>query len=85
MLTKMEAKGLVEHRTEGRKFIYRPRLSESEVRRSMVGELTQRLFAGDPVALVSHLLSEHEIDPEELAQLQAEAAQADSRPHEEEP
>jgi predicted transcriptional regulator len=85
MLTKMEAKGLVAHRAVGRKFIYRPLLTEGEVRRSMVGELTQRLFGGDPVALVSHLLSQYEIDPAELAELNAEAALAAPRSDREEP
>ena len=64
-------KGVVSHRTEGRRFIYRPTVSEPEVRRSMVGELTERLFRGEPAALVSHLTAEHEIDPDELAPLQA--------------
>lgn len=71
MLKKLEKKGVVTHRTEGRKFIYRPTVSEGEVQRSMVGELTERLFRGDPAALVSHLIAEHEIDPAELAELRA--------------
>ena len=33
----------------------------------MVGELKERLFAGDVTALVSHLLSEHEVSAAELA------------------
>jgi BlaI family penicillinase repressor len=74
MLVKLEKKGVVEHRTEGRRFIYRPRVSETSVRRSMVAELTSQLFRGDPTALVSHLLSEHEIDPQELAELRRQIA-----------
>ena len=70
MLTKMEKKGVVTHRTEGRRFVYRPCVSESEVRRTMVGELTDRLFRGDVTALVSHLLAEHEIEAGELERLQ---------------
>src|SRR5512137_333782 len=69
MLRKMEDKGVVAHRAEGRQFVYRPTVSEDLVRRSMVGELVERLFAGDPKALVAHLVSEHEIEPEELADL----------------
>jgi BlaI family penicillinase repressor len=69
MLTKMEKKGVVDHRAEGRKFIFRPRVSEGQVRRSMVADLTSQLFRGDVTALVNHLLSEHEIDALELAQL----------------
>jgi len=71
MLVKLEKKGVVRHRAEGRRFIYSPTLSESEVRRSMVDELTSRLFLGSPTALVSHLLSEHEIEPAELDELRA--------------
>lgn len=70
MLKKMEAKGVVTHRTEGRRFLYRPTVSEADVRRTMVGDLTDRLFRGEVTALVSHLLAEHEIDPNELRQLQ---------------
>ncbi|HEV2855376.1 MAG TPA: BlaI/MecI/CopY family transcriptional regulator [Thermoanaerobaculia bacterium] len=70
MLTKMEKKGVVSHRAEGRRFIYKPLVSESQVRRSMVADLTSQLFRGDVTALVNHLLSEHEIDEQELAQLQ---------------
>jgi BlaI family penicillinase repressor len=69
MLTKMEKKGVVDHRAEGRRFIYRPLVTESQVRRSMVADLTSQLFRGDVTALVNHLLSEHEIDQEELTQL----------------
>jgi predicted transcriptional regulator len=69
MLTKMEKKGVVDHRAEGRRFIYRPLVSEDQVRRSMVSDLTSQLFRGDVTALVNHLLSEHEIDAQELAQL----------------
>lgn len=69
MLTKMEKKGVVGHRSAGRQFVYAATVSEREVRRSMVADLTERLFAGDVTALVSHLLSEQEIDPGELAAL----------------
>ncbi len=69
MLRKMEDKGVVTHRADGRQFVYRPTVSEDQVRRSMVGELVERLFGGDPRALVAHLVSENEIDPGELAAL----------------
>lgn len=69
MLKKMEEKGVVTHRSEGRRYLYRPTVSEEQVRRTMVGELTDRLFLGDTAALVSHLLAEHEIDADELDRL----------------
>lgn len=69
MLVKMEQKGVVGHRTQGRRFVYYPLISEGEVRRTMVGELTERLFQGDVTALVSHLISHHDVDGDELARL----------------
>ena len=82
MLTKMEKKGVVEHRAAGRQYIYAPTVSESEVQVSMVSELTSRLFAGDPAALVNHLLTAQEIDPKELERISrmlAERAQGEQR------
>ncbi|MDX1644731.1 MAG: BlaI/MecI/CopY family transcriptional regulator [Thermoanaerobaculia bacterium] len=70
MLVKMEKKGVVTHRAEGRRYLYSPTVSEQEVTRSMVAQLAERLFEGDVPAFVSHLLSEHDIDPDELAELE---------------
>lgn len=69
MLKRLEARGIVGHRMDGRQFVYRALVTEDLVKRTMVGELTSRLFRGDPLALVSHLITEHEIDPDELPRL----------------
>lgn len=69
MLVKLEKKGAVTHRVDGRKFLYEPAVSEGEVRRSMVDELTQRLFDGQAAALVSHLLAERRISQDEVEEL----------------
>ena len=71
MLVKMEAKGVVTHRTEGRRYIYRPTATEAEVRHTMVGEITERLFEGSPAALVSYLLEAHDVDAQDLEELEA--------------
>ena len=69
MLKKMEHKGIVAHRVEERRHIYRTTVTEHDIRRSMVADLTARLFDGDATALVSHLLSEHDIDHEDVAEI----------------
>ncbi|HVC99192.1 MAG TPA: BlaI/MecI/CopY family transcriptional regulator [Pirellulales bacterium] len=69
MLTKMERKGLVDHRRDGRTFIYRPLVERDQVRGSMVADLVERLFAGDVTELVSHLLDECDVTPDELSKL----------------
>ena len=71
MLTKMEDKGVVAHRSEGRRFIYRPTVSESEVQRAMLADLTQQLFLGNVTTVVSQLLDTTQVDAEELAQLRS--------------
>ncbi len=77
MLKKMEGRGLVTHRDEGRRFIYRPAVSEEGVTRAMVTDLTDRLFGGKVTELVNHLIVEHDIDRAELAELNRLIAQAE--------
>jgi BlaI family penicillinase repressor len=69
VLTRLEKARLVAHRTAGRHYVYRPLVSEEEVRRSMVSALAERLFEGDVAALVSHLVSAREIKPGDLARV----------------
>ena len=76
MLRKMEEKGVVGHRAEGRQFLYAPKVIENEVRQSMVDELVERLFGGDPTALVSHLIEDDRIDAEEIEELRERLAAA---------
>jgi BlaI family transcriptional regulator, penicillinase repressor len=79
MLKKMEKRGLVGHREDGRRFIYRPAVTEEAVTRSMVADLTDRLFDGKASELMGHLLAEHDIDRSELAELNRLVAQAERR------
>ena len=69
LLSRLEKRGVVAHREEGRHYVYRARISRSRVRRSMVAELTDALFGGDPAELVSHLVSAHEVDDDELERI----------------
>ncbi|HET9233250.1 MAG TPA: BlaI/MecI/CopY family transcriptional regulator [Candidatus Eisenbacteria bacterium] len=71
VLSRLEKRGLVEHRALGRQFVYSTKVTEQDVRRSMVSELTDLLFQGDPAELVSHLLAARDLDPDELARVKA--------------
>jgi len=71
MLRKMEDKGVVEHRAQGRQFIYTSCIEEADVREGMVGDLVERLFRGDSTALVNHLIEAGELDANELDDLRA--------------
>jgi predicted transcriptional regulator len=82
MLRKMEDKGVVAHRVEDRHFVYLATVTEDSVRSSMVGELLDRLFAGDPAALVSHLVADHDIDEAEIERLRTLLERAEARKEE---
>ena len=70
MLRKMEARGLVRHRSEGRSFVYRPIVAARDVTRSMADDLVDKLFHGSLTAAVNHLLMTREISREELTRLE---------------
>jgi predicted transcriptional regulator len=70
MLRKMEARGLVDHQVEGRRFIYRPLAESRDVTRSMADDLLVRLFEGSLAEMVSHLLTTHEVSRDELNRLE---------------
>ncbi len=70
MLRKMEARGLVTHRAEGRTFIYRAALEEQAVTSNMSGHLLDRFFEGSLAGLVSHLLDTREVSRAELAKIE---------------
>jgi predicted transcriptional regulator len=70
MLRKMETRGLVAHRAEGRSFIYRAKVAADDVSRSMANHLVDRLFEGSLLEAVNHLLSSREVSPDELRQLE---------------
>lgn len=77
MLSRLEKKGLLTHRVEGRQFIYRPLVSEHEVRRSMLARLTDYFFRGDVTALVSHLVEDGAADVARARELLANRPDAE--------
>jgi predicted transcriptional regulator len=70
MLRKMEARRLVRHREEGRKFIYEAVVTAEEVGRSSAADLVERLFEGSLTEVVSHLLDTRDASAEELDRLE---------------
>ena len=70
MLRKMEERGLVEHREEGRVYVYRARVASEQVGRSMTDHVVERMFEGSLAGTVSHLLRTREVSREELEELE---------------
>ena len=67
----LEQKGYVEHRQEGRAFVYRPSVAEDEASRSEVKHVLNRFFGNSRERLLLSLLDDHEISREELERLKA--------------
>ena len=65
----LEQKGYVEHRQEGRAFVYRPCVAEQEAGRSEVRHILSRFFGNSRERLLLSLLDDEEISPEEVQRL----------------
>ena len=70
MLRKMEARGLVAHRVDGRSFIYRAAIDAHTVTCGSSEHLLDRFFEGSLADLVSHLLDTREVSRAELAKIE---------------
>jgi predicted transcriptional regulator len=71
LLARLEHRGLVKHRAEGRTFVYQAAISQERVSSSLLGELLGGFFNGRPSELVSYLLEHEEIDDSELLRIKA--------------
>jgi BlaI family penicillinase repressor len=69
LLSRLEKYELITHRTSGRQYVYRPLVSQSEVRRSRLTRLIDDFFQGSPADLVYHLISEADVADEDVARI----------------
>jgi len=65
----LEQKGYVEHRQEGRAFVYRPCVAEQEASQSEIRHVLNRFFGNSRERLVLSLLGDETLSPEELQRL----------------
>lgn len=77
ILTRLEKRSIVRHEAKGRLFVYKALVTEPQVRRSMVSDLTDLLFDGSPAALISHLLSTKDFDASDLNEVKRLIADAE--------
>jgi predicted transcriptional regulator len=72
----LEQKGYVQHRQEGRAFLYIPCVAEQEASRSEMRHMMQRFFGNSRERLLLSLLGDDEVTPEELRRLRDAIADA---------
>lgn len=74
----LEQKGYVEHRQEGRAFLYRPCVAEHEASRSEVNHMLHRFFGNSRERLLLTLLGDGDMTPDELQRLKYAIAEAEA-------
>ncbi len=72
----LEQKGYVDHRQEGRAFLYSPCVAEDDAGRSEVRHVLGRYFGNSRESLMLSLLGDGEISHEELQRLKQAIAKA---------
>lgn len=70
-LRRLEKKGYVNVKLDGRTRIYSPRVKPRTVIRETVDDLVDRLFAGETLPLMQHLIEDRNVSRQDLDALKA--------------
>lgn len=79
LLRRLEAKGYVRHAVRGRRFVYAPRVGQSQAATGAVRRLVERFFGGSARKLVAGMIDDGLIDPDEVRELSRRLARASPR------
>jgi len=71
LLKRLERRGVVAHRTQGRQFLYRALVSEEDATRSMLDDTIHVLFGGDVPSMMAQLLRRGDMAPGDLDRIRA--------------
>ncbi len=74
----LEQKGSVDHRQEGRAFLYSPCVAEHDASRSEIRHVMHRFFGNSRERLLLSLLGDGEITPDELERLKVAIRDAEA-------
>src|SRR5208337_2831756 len=75
----LEQKGYVQHRQEGRAFVYSACVGEHEASKSEIRHIMQRFFGDSRERLLLSLLRDDEVSPEEMQRLKEAIAAAEQQ------
>jgi BlaI family penicillinase repressor len=71
LLRGLEEKGAVDHKAEGRTFVFFPLVKEKQFKDTATRDLVERVFGGDAANLMAHLLSDKKVSRKEIDQIRA--------------
>ena len=83
-LRRLEKKGYVNAKLDGRTRVYTPRVKPRTVIRETVDDLVDRLFAGETFPLMQHLIEDRNVSQQDLEALKALLDQLTEARHESE-
>lgn len=75
----MQEKGLVARDVKERAHVYRPRRSQLDTRKRLVGTLLEKAFRGSALGLVQHVLETKAASKEELAAIREMIDEAEAK------
>lgn len=71
LLSRLLAKGVLNHEEEGRKYLYRPAVDRDDYVTQESRRLLDRLFGGKATALVAHLAERDDLTERDIADIEA--------------
>jgi predicted transcriptional regulator len=71
LLARLESYGFLEHREEGREFVYRTCVTEDQVREAKARSVLDDVFEGNVSALVSYALETREVEEGDIDRIRA--------------
>lgn len=80
-LRRLEAKGYLQTRRDGRAIVYRPKVRPAQVIRQAVHDFVARLFDGQPLPLVEHLIASHRLSHADVDRLRTLVDQLEDAGH----
>lgn len=70
VLRRLEADGFVDHRRDGRQFVYRATVSQRDLGGNALQRLTQTIYGGDVTAMLAQLLGSASVSADDLEAVQ---------------
>lgn len=68
-MQKLEKAGWLEHRAQGKSYVYRPTETRDQAGAGSIRRFLNNIFTGDAVAMFQHLIRESRLNPDELGEL----------------
>jgi BlaI family penicillinase repressor len=82
MLRNLEGKGFLRREPEGRAHRYFPRVKQRAAQKHALRRLVDTLFLGSPEQLLTQLVDDHALSPDDLRRLARQLAERDARGNE---